>query len=72
MGSCIEGLGMPWYVFFFTISLQRSSDCFLLFLLYQRAKMKLGTVDCELVDRLVGTHVQMYLDECGGFLDHVP
>lgn len=31
--------------------------------------MKLGTmVDCELVDRLVGTHVWMYLDGCGGVL----
>lgn len=57
---------MPWYVYIlFLISLQRSSDCFLFF--YQRAKIKLGTVDCELVDRLVGTHVQMYLDGCGGF-----
>lgn len=34
-----------------------------------RAKMKLGTVvDPELVDRLVGTHVRMYLDGCGGVL----
>ena len=67
-----RGVGYALVCIFFTTPLQRSSDCFLFFLLYQRAKMKQGTVDCELIDRLVGTHVRMYLDGCGGFLDHVP
>ena len=60
---------MPWYV---TFSFLYNALLTVAFFYSQRAKVKLGMVDYELVDRLVGTHVRMYLDGCGGFLDHVP